>query len=77
MLQAHQHIMHIINRLNKSLDFKPVYIVNVDNMPFILEEDVKSEVSLINIAITRAEGKLFGRLGVYVYFDEVKEVRVN
>ncbi|RDI38000.1 3'-5' exonuclease [Falsibacillus pallidus] len=40
---------------SKGLDFQAVFIVNIDNMPFALEEDVEREVSLLYIGMTRAK----------------------
>ncbi|MBJ6359732.1 3'-5' exonuclease [Paenibacillus sp. GCM10012307] len=39
---------------SKGLDFKAVFIVNVESMPFSLEENVEQEVSRFYIAMTRA-----------------------
>jgi UDP-N-acetylglucosamine transferase subunit ALG13 len=43
----------------KGLDFRAVFVVNVENMPFALAEDVEREVALIYIAMTRALEWLF------------------
>jgi superfamily I DNA/RNA helicase len=40
---------------SKGLDFQAVFIVNVDSMPFPLEEDKEREVSLSYIGMTRAK----------------------
>ncbi len=40
---------------SKGLDFQAVFIVNVDSMPFPLEEDKEREVSLLYIGMTRAK----------------------
>ncbi|MEH7502928.1 3'-5' exonuclease [Neobacillus drentensis] len=40
---------------SKGLDFQSVFIVNVDSMPFPLEEDKEREVSLFYIGMTRAK----------------------
>lgn len=40
---------------SKGLDFQAVFIVNVDSMPFPLEEDKEREVSLFYIGMTRAK----------------------
>ncbi|GLI84203.1 DNA helicase [Rossellomorea marisflavi] len=40
---------------SKGLDFQAVFILNVDNMPFALEDDVEREVSLLYIGMTRAK----------------------
>jgi superfamily I DNA/RNA helicase len=40
---------------SKGLDFRAVYIVNVDSMPFPLEENKEREVSLLYIGMTRAK----------------------
>ncbi|WLR51876.1 3'-5' exonuclease [Bacillus tianshenii] len=39
---------------SKGLDFQAVFIINVNNMPFALEEDKEREVSLLYIGMTRA-----------------------
>lgn|GEM_PF-5601773 len=44
---------------SKGLEFKAVFICNVDNFPFPLEEDIQREVSLLYIAITRAVDRLY------------------
>lgn len=36
-------------------DFRAVFIVNVDSMPFPLEENKEREVSLLYIGMTRAK----------------------
>lgn len=60
---------------SKGLDFQAVFIVNVDNMPFVLEEDVEREVSLLYIGMTRAKEYLWlsysGESVFTEYFDEV------
>lgn len=43
----------------KGMDFQAVFVVNVDSMPFPLEEDKEREVSLLYIAITRAREYLY------------------
>ncbi|WP_043931902.1 3'-5' exonuclease [Bacillus sp. EB01] len=40
---------------SKGLDFRAVFIVNTDSMPFPLEEDKEREVSLLYIGMTRAK----------------------
>ena len=40
---------------SKGLDFQAVFIVNIDNMPFPLEDDKEREVSLLYIGMTRAK----------------------
>ena len=40
---------------SKGLDFQAVFIVNVDSMPFPLEDDKEREVSLLYIGMTRAK----------------------
>ena len=40
---------------SKGLDFRAVFIVNVDSMPFPLEDDKEREVSLLYIGMTRAK----------------------
>lgn len=60
---------------SKGLDFQAVFIVNVDNMPFVLEEDVEREVSLLYIGMTRAKEYLWlsysGESVFTEYFNEV------
>lgn len=64
---------------SKGLDFQAVFIVNVDNMPFSLEEDKEREVSLLYIGMTRAKEYLClsysGESEFTKYFDEVLEQR--
>jgi thymidine kinase len=40
---------------SKGLDYQAVFIVNVDSMPFPLEDDKEREVSLLYIGMTRAK----------------------
>ncbi|MGM0846514.1 MAG: 3'-5' exonuclease [Bacillota bacterium] len=40
---------------SKGLDFQVVFIVNLVNMPFALEDDVEREASLLYIGMTRAK----------------------
>jgi hypothetical protein len=40
---------------SKGLDFRAVFIVNIDSMPFPLEDDKEREVSLLYIGMTRAK----------------------
>ncbi|WP_232515517.1 3'-5' exonuclease [Aeribacillus pallidus] len=44
---------------SRGLDFQAVFIVNIDNMPFALEEDKEREVSLLYIGMTRAKEYLY------------------
>ncbi|ANY68533.1 nuclease [Paenibacillus sp. BIHB 4019] len=44
---------------SKGLDFRAVFIVNVESMPFALEDNVEREVSLFYIGMTRAMEWLF------------------
>lgn len=64
---------------SKGLDFQAVFIVNVDNMPFALEEDTEREVSLLYIGMTRAKEYLClsysGESEFTVYFDDILEER--
>ncbi|NMH68046.1 AAA family ATPase [Bacillus sp. RO3] len=59
---------------SKGLDFQAVFIVNVDNMPFALEEDIEREVSLLYIGMTRAKEYLClsysGESEFTRYFDQ-------
>lgn len=43
----------------KGLEFKVVFICNIDNFPLFLEKEVQREVSLMYIAMTRAIDKLY------------------
>ncbi|WP_257008194.1 3'-5' exonuclease [Bacillus sp. FJAT-45350] len=40
---------------SKGLDFQAVFIVNIENMPFALEENIEREVALLYIGMTRAK----------------------
>ncbi|WP_078410106.1 3'-5' exonuclease [Priestia abyssalis] len=64
---------------SKGLDFQAVFIVNVDNMPFALEEDKEREVSLLYIGMTRAKEYLClsysGESEFTKYFDGIMEKR--
>lgn len=64
---------------SKGLDFQAVFIVNVDNMPFALEEDIEREASLLYIGMTRAKEFLClsysGESEFTQYFDRILEQR--
>jgi superfamily I DNA/RNA helicase len=64
---------------SKGLDFQAVFIVNVDSMPFPLEEDKEREGSLLYIGMTRAKEYLCvsysGESEYTQYLDSVKEER--
>ncbi|KEF35850.1 nuclease-like protein [Schinkia azotoformans MEV2011] len=64
---------------SKGLDFQAVFIVNVDNMPFALEEDKEREASLLYIGMTRAKEFLFlsysGESEFTEYFDRILDQR--
>lgn len=64
---------------SKGLDFQAVFIVNIDNMPFALEDDPEREASLLYIAMTRAQNYLTvsysGESEFTGYFDQVLEDR--
>lgn len=64
---------------SKGLDFRAVFIVNADNMPFELEEDKEREVNLLYIAMTRAIEYLCvsysGNSAFTEYFEEIREKR--
>jgi len=66
---------------SKGLDFQAVFIVNVDSMPFPLEEDKEREVSLLYIGMTRAKEYLClsysGESEFTKYLDDVKEEKSN
>lgn len=60
---------------SKGLDYRAVFIVNVESMPFPLEEDLEREVSLLYIGMTRAKEYLClsysGESDFTKYFDRV------
>ncbi|MEH7110428.1 3'-5' exonuclease [Bacillus sp. JJ1764] len=60
---------------SKGLDFQAVFIVNVDSMPFPLEDDKEREVSLLYIGMTRAKQFLclsYSEESEYTkYFDRI------
>lgn len=64
---------------SKGLDFRAVYIVNVDSMPFPLEENKEREVSLLYIGMTRAKEYLCllysGESEFTHYLDNVNQER--
>jgi hypothetical protein len=64
---------------SKGLDFRAVYIVNVDSMPFPLEENKEREVSLLYIGMTRAKEYLClsysGESEFAQYLDTVNQER--
>lgn len=64
---------------SKGLDFQAVFIVNVDSMPFPLEEDKEREVSLLYIGMTRAKEYLClsysGESEFTKYLDAIQEGR--
>ncbi|KIL53104.1 3'-5' exonuclease [Jeotgalibacillus campisalis] len=43
---------------SKGLDFQAVFILNVDSMPFVLQDDIEREASLLYIGMTRAKDYL-------------------
>ncbi|WP_139991867.1 3'-5' exonuclease [Paenibacillus paridis] len=64
----------------KGLDFRAVFIVNAENMPFSLEEVEEREVSLFYIAITRALEWLHisysGNSKFTAYLDGVQQLSI-
>ncbi|WP_284035486.1 nuclease-related domain-containing DEAD/DEAH box helicase [Neobacillus sp. 114] len=64
---------------SKGLDFRAVFIVNVDSMPFPLEEDKEREVSLLYIGMTRAKEYLClsysGESEYTKYLDQILMLR--
>ncbi|MEH7392795.1 3'-5' exonuclease [Bacillus sp. JJ1474] len=64
---------------SKGLDFQAVFIVNIDNMPFTLEDDKEREASLLYIGMTRAKEYLClsysGESEYTKYFDEINMER--
>lgn len=63
----------------KGLDFRAVFIINIENLPFHLEENEEREVSLFYIGMTRALEWLFltysGESKFTKYLDQVSEQR--
>ncbi|WP_010494799.1 3'-5' exonuclease [Paenibacillus elgii] len=63
----------------KGLDFRAVFIINIENMPFSLEEVEEREVSLFYIGMTRALEWLFlsysGESKFTQYLDKVSRKR--
>ncbi|MDQ8738722.1 3'-5' exonuclease [Paenibacillus sp. LHD-38] len=63
----------------RGLDFRAVFIVNTENMPFSLEEAEEREVSLFYMALTRALDWLFisysGHSKFTLYLDEIQQKR--
>lgn len=66
---------------SKGLDFRAVFIVNADSMPFPLEEDKEREVSLLYIGMTRAKEYLClsysGESEFTKYLEQAQEQKVN
>ncbi|WP_153730441.1 3'-5' exonuclease [Sporosarcina obsidiansis] len=66
---------------SKGLDFQAVFIVNANNIPFALEEDIEREASLLYIGMTRAKEYLcisYSGDSVFTkYFDEILEERMK
>lgn len=66
---------------SKGLDFQAVFIVNANNIPFILEEDIEREASLLYIGMTRAKEYLWisysGKSTFTEYFDKVLQERIT
>ena len=64
---------------SKGLDYQAVFIVNVDSMPFPLEDDEEREVSLLYIGMTRAKDYLClsysGESKFTKYLDGILEER--
>ena len=64
---------------SKGLDFQAVFIVNVDNLPYQLEEDKEREAALLYIGMTRAKQYLWlsysGTSEYTTYFDEIRAAR--
>ena len=60
---------------SKGLDFQVVFIVNLDNTPWYLEEDLEQEASRLYIGMTRAKQYLClsysGDSAYTQYFDEI------
>ncbi len=66
---------------SKGLDFRAVFIVNIDSMPFPLVENKEREVSLFYIGMTRAQEYLCmsysGESEFTHYLDDVLEDRIK
>ena len=64
---------------SKGFDYQAVFIVNVDSMPFPLEDDEEREVSLLYIGMTRAKDYLClsysGESKFTKYLDGILEER--
>jgi superfamily I DNA/RNA helicase len=64
---------------SKGLDFQAVFIVNIDSMPFPLENDKEREVSLFYIGMTRAKEYLClsysGESEFTQYLDQILKKR--
>jgi superfamily I DNA/RNA helicase len=64
---------------SKGLDFQAVFIVNIDSMPFPLENDKEREVSLFYIGMTRAKEYLClsysGESEYTQYLDQILKKR--
>ncbi|AXH98285.1 nuclease [Sporosarcina sp. PTS2304] len=64
---------------SKGLDFQAVFIVNANNIPFTLVDDVEREASLLYIGMTRAKEYLWisysGHSDFTAYFDGILEER--
>ncbi len=64
---------------SKGLDFQAVFIVNVDSMPFPLQDDKEREVSLFYIGMTRAKEYLClsysGESEFTQYLDQIMDKR--
>ncbi|MEV5029620.1 3'-5' exonuclease [Paenibacillus sp. LPE1-1-1.1] len=63
----------------RDLDFRAVFLVNTENMPYSLEETEAREVSLFYMALTRALDWLFisysGSSKFTLYLDEIQQQR--
>ncbi|WOV83125.1 3'-5' exonuclease [Sporosarcina jeotgali] len=66
---------------SKGLDFQAVFVVNLDNLPFSLEEDTEREASLLYIAMTRAKDFLClsysGESAYTRYFEKIMQHRIE
>ncbi len=65
----------------KGLDFRAVFIVNIENMPFHLEDNEEREVALLYIGMTRALEWLYltysGDSKFTRYLDDIQKARLE
>lgn len=65
---------------SRGLNFEVVFVMNVDNVPFVMSQDVEREASLLYIGMTRSTDVLYltysAKSEFTEYFDEVSSKRV-